>query len=258
MNPGNWLRGTYTGDPNAPDEVYNDALGEGANDLVTSGALGNAHSVLNALGPPGMATSAALAGIEGDEGHAFAMQNTDPVVKQISPWLGTIVNVAGGLEGGGEGDAGEPQLRGGPSPEGAGSPPPPLSESVPPDDIYRDPGVDNWYAVPNANGQPVWVNPGHFNQNDMAPIVGIELQNGNPVDILSGAHGDPSGVTTPDYGLFEEDNWHWGDNPDITVHNFPELTPAQLEGIINGHNPVVVGICFGDIIPAIQAPLLGR
>jgi RHS repeat-associated protein len=77
-NPGNWMRGLYTGDPNESDDVYNGALQENADNWIASGELGDAHSALNVLGPPGIATSRALQTIEGEDGHELAMQNAGP------------------------------------------------------------------------------------------------------------------------------------------------------------------------------------
>src|SRR6202022_2320868 len=73
-NPINWQRGLLSGDPNLPDEIYNAALQEVADDWIHSGKLGDAHRALQVLGPLGIGTSGALQQIEGGEGHKRVME----------------------------------------------------------------------------------------------------------------------------------------------------------------------------------------
>ncbi|MGC1273495.1 MAG: RHS repeat-associated core domain-containing protein [Planctomycetaceae bacterium] len=84
-NPGNWMRGLYTGDASAPDDVYNAALDAAGQSYA--GNSGNAHSVLRTLdhweptGATGL-TEAVLTGIEGDE-LAAARANVNPCLAKI-------------------------------------------------------------------------------------------------------------------------------------------------------------------------------
>jgi RHS repeat-associated protein len=125
-NPGNWARGLYTGDPNCPDVIYDDALQENANHWIDTGELADVHDDLELLGPPGVFISKIFEDAEGEDGHAMIMnpagrpkddlqhivtdglKDVIPIVNNASDFLqglfgwcfpaGTLVHTATGLQ----------------------------------------------------------------------------------------------------------------------------------------------------------------
>jgi len=63
------------------------------------------------------------------------------------------------------------------------------------------------------------------------------------VNIISGVHGYPSGITKPDLSLYEADVARFGNIPGVTVHDFSKLTPSEIKGLLNGSGTTIGGFC---------------
>jgi hypothetical protein len=94
----------------------------------------------------------------------------------------------------------------------------------------------------NAAGGDVWTSDGLINQNDVAGIVNTGMYNGD-VNIISGVHGFADGSMDADLGLYEADVARFGDLPGVNIYNFPEMTPGQLNGILNGPGTTIGAFC---------------
>ena len=94
----------------------------------------------------------------------------------------------------------------------------------------------------NAAGGTIWTSVGDISQNDVAPLVNSGMYNGE-VNIISGVHGALNGSTTADLSLYEADAARFGNLPDVNVYNFPEMTPGQINGLLNGPGTTIGGFC---------------
>ncbi len=94
----------------------------------------------------------------------------------------------------------------------------------------------------NAVGGEVWTSVGNISQNDVATIVNSGMYSGD-VNVISGVHGFLNGTTATDLSLFEADMARFGNLPGVNVYNFSELTPGQLNGLLNGPGTTIGGFC---------------
>ena len=98
----------------------------------------------------------------------------------------------------------------------------------------------------NAAGGEVWTSAGAISQNDFASLVNSGLYQGD-VNIISGVHGLADGSTLIDGSLLEADAARFGDLPGVTVHNFPDLTPSELNGLLSGEGTTIGGFCNSGV-----------
>lgn len=98
----------------------------------------------------------------------------------------------------------------------------------------------------NAAGGEVWTSVGDISQNDFASLVNSGLYKGD-VNIISGVHGTVDGDTLVDASLYEADVKRFGDVPGVNIHNFPEMTPGQINGLLNRPGTTIGGFCNSDI-----------
>jgi hypothetical protein len=94
----------------------------------------------------------------------------------------------------------------------------------------------------NAVGGEVWTSVGDISQNDFASIVNSGTFKGD-VNILSGVHGTPGGTMLPDLSIYQADVGRFGNLPGVNVHNLPEMTPGQINGLLNGEGTTIGGFC---------------
>lgn len=104
---------------------------------------------------------------------------------------------------------------------------------------------------PNSSGGTVWTSEGTIYQNDYQGIVNNGLYKGD-VSILSGVHGYPDGTIEPDYGLYQEDLDEFGDVSGVNVYNYPDMSPAEVDSVLNGPGTIIGGLCNSGVC------LLGR
>ncbi len=94
----------------------------------------------------------------------------------------------------------------------------------------------------NAAGGTIWTSVGKISQNDVAPLVNSGMYNGT-VNIITGVHGALNGSTAADLSLYEADVARFGNLPGVNVYNFPEMTPGQINGLLNGPGTTIGGFC---------------
>jgi hypothetical protein len=78
---------------------------------------------------------------------------------------------------------------------------------------------------------------------DFASMVRNGVWKGSDVDIITGVHGFADGSTAPDLSMFANDVAAFGDLPGVTVHNFPDLLPSEINSILNGDGTIIGGFC---------------
>ena len=67
---------------------------------------------------------------------------------------------------------------------------------------------------------------------------------GRDVNIITGVHGNVDGtIASADAQMHQLDILKFGEIPGVTVHNFPDLTAAQLKGLLHGQHTVIGGFC---------------
>ncbi|WP_166646941.1 RHS repeat-associated core domain-containing protein [Prosthecobacter fusiformis] len=109
-------------------------------------------------------------------------------------------------------------------------------------------------STTNEAGGEIWTSVGRISQNDVAPLVNGGLyKGGGQVDILSGAHGLPSGGFTVDGSMFMDDIARFGNIPGVSVHNFPQLAPQQINNLLKSPNTTIGGFCDSE---AVLSPFL--
>ena len=77
-------------------------------------------------------------------------------------------------------------------------------------------------------------------------LVNSGMYRGN-VNIISGVHGTLEGTTFVDASLFEADVKAFADFPGVNVHNFPEMTPAQISELLNGPGTTIGDFCSSGV-----------
>jgi hypothetical protein len=94
----------------------------------------------------------------------------------------------------------------------------------------------------NAAGGQVWTSVGDISQNDFASLVNSGLYTGE-VNIITGVHGMADGTTIVDSSLYQADINAFGHMSGVNVYNFPDLTPAQINSILNSRGTTIGGFC---------------
>ncbi|PTQ90492.1 RHS repeat-associated core domain-containing protein [Agitococcus lubricus] len=98
----------------------------------------------------------------------------------------------------------------------------------------------------NQAGGEVWTATGQISQNDFATYVNSGLYKGD-VNIISGVHGTPAGVTIPDLSLFKADVSRFGNIPGVNVYDFTKLSPQQLTDLLRGPGTTIGGFCDSGV-----------
>lgn len=94
----------------------------------------------------------------------------------------------------------------------------------------------------NAAGGEVWTSVGEISQNEFATYVNSGLYKGD-VNILTGVHGTAAGQMLTDATLFQADVARFGNLPGVTVHNIPNMTPAQITSTLQSPATTIGGFC---------------
>lgn len=95
--------------------------------------------------------------------------------------------------------------------------------------------------IRNGAGGEVHLSSGTIYQSDFGSIVNGALMQGNKVEILSGAHGLPSGMRVPDVSLLAEDLRKFGGVSGVTVHDITKMTDANISNLLNTSSGTVIG-----------------
>jgi RHS repeat-associated protein len=99
----------------------------------------------------------------------------------------------------------------------------------------------------NTAGGYVVTAQGSVRGADFAGAVNSGLMRGEPVNILSGVHGTPGGVMTPDPTLLQEDIQMFGDMEGVTIHDTSALSPSQLTEMLNGSGTTIGAFCNSEV-----------
>jgi hypothetical protein len=66
---------------------------------------------------------------------------------------------------------------------------------------------------------------------------------GGPVNILSGAHGEASGLITAERGFFEADRSAFGGLEGVNVFDITRMAPGEIIGLLSGHGTMIGAFC---------------
>jgi hypothetical protein len=94
----------------------------------------------------------------------------------------------------------------------------------------------------NSAGGEVWTSTGKISQNDFATYVNSGIYKGD-VNIISGVHGSPSGLTEVANDLFKADVMRFGNIPGVKVYNFAEMSPQEITTLLRGPGTTIGGFC---------------
>lgn len=97
----------------------------------------------------------------------------------------------------------------------------------------------------NSAGGRVTTSTGTITQNDFASTVQSSVMRGEQVNILSGVHGEVSGLMRADISLYNMDVLKFGAQPGVNVFNMVELlqNPLQLRALLNGPGTTIGAFC---------------
>jgi RHS repeat-associated protein len=98
-------------------------------------------------------------------------------------------------------------------------------------------------AETNAAGGTVYTSVGGIGQSDVGAAVNSAMYSGGDINILSGVHGAADGTMTAAPEFFQSDLAKFGDLPGVTVHDMTTLTPAQVNGMVNGPGTTIGAFC---------------
>jgi Toxin with a H, D/N and C signature len=125
---------------------------------------------------------------------------------------------------------------------------PTVRELAPADSIIKDELIDEFYAMRTETGGRVWVSEGDTRQiGGVLETVGLEARSGEPVTLLSGAHGTQAGELVPNSAFFMEDmNYFSLTRPNVRVLDVTTLSGAELATILKGAGATICGWCYSD------------
>jgi hypothetical protein len=69
------------------------------------------------------------------------------------------------------------------------------------------------------------------------------MSRGDPVSILTGAHGAADGSLIADASMFADDLRAFGDLPGVRVYNVASMTPSEIGAVLNGPGTIIGGFC---------------
>jgi hypothetical protein len=95
----------------------------------------------------------------------------------------------------------------------------------------------------NAAGGEVWTSTGNIVQSDFASIVNSGVLRGRSINILSGAHGSPSGLITAERLFLQDDVAVFGRFPGVNVFDVTALTPGEISGLLRGEGTTIGAFC---------------
>jgi RHS repeat-associated protein len=101
----------------------------------------------------------------------------------------------------------------------------------------------------NQAGGRIITSTGNIAQKDFGTYVQSGVMRGEQVNILSGVHGEISGVMRADMSLFHADVLKFGQYPGVNVYNMTELltNPLQLRTILNSPGTTIGGFCNSSV-----------
>jgi hypothetical protein len=90
----------------------------------------------------------------------------------------------------------------------------------------------------------VYTAVGGIAQSEVGTAVISALYSGSEeINILTGVHGALGGTLIKAPEFFEIDLAKFGDIPGVTVHDITTLSPAEIEGMVNGPGVTIGAFC---------------
>jgi RHS repeat-associated protein len=101
----------------------------------------------------------------------------------------------------------------------------------------------------NAAGGTVYASTGEITQPQVGTIINSALIGGEPpINIITGAHGTPTGGTVIDETLFCEDLNAYGSQPNVRIYNYVELTAQDISSLVNGPGTTICALCNSQAV----------
>ena len=94
----------------------------------------------------------------------------------------------------------------------------------------------------NEAGGTVVTSTGAISQNDVAPLVNSGMYGGN-VNVISGVHGLADGSHIVDASMYADDVARFGNLPGVSIFNLPDLSAAEITGLLRGPGTTVGAFC---------------
>jgi hypothetical protein len=95
----------------------------------------------------------------------------------------------------------------------------------------------------NTAGGTVVTATGRVVGSDFAGAVNSGMLRGGPVNILSGAHGEISGVMRAERAFFEADRAAFGNLPGVNVFDVTRMAPGEISGLLRGPGTTIGAFC---------------
>ena len=111
------------------------------------------------------------------------------------------------------------------------------------DDMRGFEGAPKFYSVINKNGGEVHVSTVKIKGSDFADVVDNAK---GKVNILSGVHGDVSGVLRKDISFYNDDVARWGNNPNVNIVDVNSLSIKELGTYTKSSDVTICGWCFSE------------
>ncbi len=98
-------------------------------------------------------------------------------------------------------------------------------------------------STTNSAGGTVVTATGRVVGSDFAGAVNGGMLRGGPVNILSGAHGEISGVMRAERAFFNADRAAFGHLPGVNVLDVTRMAPGEISGLLRGPGTTIGAFC---------------
>jgi hypothetical protein len=98
-------------------------------------------------------------------------------------------------------------------------------------------------STTNSAGGTVVTATGRVVGSDFAGAVNSGMLRGGPVNILSGAHGEASGLIRAERAFFEADRAAFGGLEGVNVFDITRMAPGEVSGLLRGPGTTIGAFC---------------
>ena len=98
-------------------------------------------------------------------------------------------------------------------------------------------------STTNSAGGTVVTAAGDVVGSDFAGAVNSGMLRGGPVNVLSGAHGEASGLIRAERAFFEADRAAYGGLEGVNVFDITRMTPGEISGLLRGPGTTIGAFC---------------